>query len=215
MSERDSVPSGRRVLVEGRFDPKLRTYLFLQVLLLLVVTIVGIVLVPFWLLLGHFWTRRYYEHYHCLLTERGLVVKRGVLFRRETTIPLDKVQDLSIRHGPLLNALGLASLSLDTAGFASGAGGRTELKGLVDVVAFRDRVLEQRDRVTDLRDRGEKRATDSSGGGAESLGDRAEPVRLLREIRDSLLRLEERLSDGPVHEPGEADRGEGAPSEVA
>ena len=43
---------------------------------------------------GQWYARRSFEMLRCELHERTLVVKRGILFRVEKTIPLDKIQDL-------------------------------------------------------------------------------------------------------------------------
>lgn len=167
------------VLYEGRFSPKLKAYMLLWSTLLLVATIAGIVLLPFWAVLGTIWTRRYFESLDCILTERAVLVRRGVFFRNEMSIPLDKIQDISLREGPLLRYLGLAKLRIETAGQNVNASGSSEadLVGLMDVREVRDRILAQRDLVA------EKGMITS--GATEGTDD------LLREIRDVLVRMEE------------------------
>lgn len=44
------------------------------------------------------------------------VLRRGLLFRQERTIPLESIQNVQIRQGPLHRALSLAELRIDTAG---------------------------------------------------------------------------------------------------
>ena len=135
------------VLCRAEFDEKWKTYWFLQVTLACLATVVGIVVVPFWLLgWGAWYCRRYYDNLHCILYERSLTVGRGIFFRVEKTIPLDKIQDLTLREGPLLKAFGLLSLRIETAGQSSPQGeSEAKLVGIKDARAFRDRVLEQRD----------------------------------------------------------------------
>ncbi len=135
------------ILCRAEFDEKWKTYWFLQIMLICLATVVGIVLVPFWLLgWGAWYCRRYYENLHCTLYERSLLVRRGIFFRVEKTIPLDKIQDLTLREGPLLKAFGLLTLKIETAG-QSGSPGESEAKlvGIKNARAFRDRVLDQRD----------------------------------------------------------------------
>ena len=60
------------VLAEATFNRKVRTYWLLSGTLLLVATIVGIVLLPFWILLGNYFTERYLQHMSCVLTDRLL-----------------------------------------------------------------------------------------------------------------------------------------------
>ncbi len=47
----------------------------------------------------------------CELRQRSLNVKRGFCFRTEKTFPLEKIQDLTLREGPLLNYFGISQLS--------------------------------------------------------------------------------------------------------
>lgn len=192
------MPPRGRTLAEARFDDKLRTYLFLQGALICVATVVGILALPFWVLLGGRWARRYWEHLACTLTDRALVVKKGIWFRSENTVPLDRIQDVSIRHGPFLDWLGLATMRVDTAGAGAAGQGSINLTGVVDTVGFRDRVLEARDRSAGYRDDGEVEeeggspVTARSGDetGRPGPGASADATAVLTDIRDSLVRIE-------------------------
>ena len=141
-----------KALLEAEFETKLKAYWFLQLLLIFVATVVGIVLVPFWVLgWGQWWAKRRFENLRCTLYEHSLVVKRSVLFKVEKTIPLDKIQDLTVREGPLLRAFGLRSLKIETAGQSSPQGqAEADLVGVTDPRGFRDRVLRQKDRMLGL-----------------------------------------------------------------
>jgi putative membrane protein len=133
------------VLTRGTFDPKLKTYIVLYGALSLIVSIAGIVLLPIWPFLGRWYARKTLAHLECVLTERALIVKKGFLIRHERTIPLDKIQDVALKEGPLLRRLGLSTLRVETAGQSSQPGAEVNLTGIVDVHDFRDRVLMQRD----------------------------------------------------------------------
>ena len=109
-----------KVLQQAKFDQKLPSYWMLSTLLGLTFTIVGIPLVPFFLIFGWAFFQKRYEVLECTLTERTLHVKRGVIFRSEKNVPLDKIQDISMTEGPLLRKLGLASLHIETAGQSAG-----------------------------------------------------------------------------------------------
>lgn len=190
------------VLERAEFDPKLRLYLVLQGAGVLAATIVGIVLIPFWAVAGPFWARRYYERLECALTERTLTYHKGILFRSEVTVPLDKIQDLTVKYGPVLDWLGLAKLSVVTAGQHAAQGAEIGLVGVVDAPAFRDRVLDRRDALADRRpgrgtDRGRAPPGDAAGAGpeddqrpgADAVAGSLERIEaLLREIRDVLDR---------------------------
>lgn len=167
---------------EARFHPNLRWYRYLQITLVLVASVAGVAVLPVWLVGGWWWSTRYYETLECVLGERSLAIGYGVWFRTEKTIPLEQIQDVSVRHGPLLNALGLTKLKIETAGQGSeqAAG---NLVGVMAPLQFRDRVLEQRERLSDRR----SEAAPAAPAGEEDVAS------VLAEIRDAVLRIEERL----------------------
>ena len=142
------MTNGRdKVLYRAEFDERWKTYWFFQILIAFLITVIGIPLIPFWILgWGLWYTRRAFDSLHCDLGERSLMVGQGVYFRVEKTIPLDKIQDLTLREGPLLKAFGLLQLQIETAG-QSGAQTASEAKlvGIKNAREFRDRVLDQRD----------------------------------------------------------------------
>jgi putative membrane protein len=147
--ERSMSVQREKILYRAEFDPKWKVYCFMQVLLVFAITFIGIPLIPFWLLgWGQWYSRRYFENLHCHLGERSLMVGRGIYFRVEKTIPLDKIQDLTLREGPVQKAFGLLQLQIETAG-QGGAQGASEAKliGVKDAREFRNRVLDQRDKL--------------------------------------------------------------------
>jgi putative membrane protein len=171
------------ILSEASFNRSVRTYWLLSGAIVCVVTVVGILLLPFWLLLGHFFTERYLQHMSCVLTDRSLKVSRGLLVRQEKTVPLDKITDLALIEGPIMRYLDLQAVKVETAG-GSSPGSLITLVGIVGARDFRDAVLRQRDTVV----RGDPAAPVESGSPGQSPSDP-----LLIEIRDALLRIEERL----------------------
>ena len=165
--------------VLARFDPKLKIYLLVTTGLtlgaILGATVFGLLLWPAWLVIGPIWVSRYFPSIEARLTGRSLVYKHGVLFRQEMSIPLDKIQDLSLHHGPVLDAFGLSTLRVDTAGSGTPGSSSANLIGVIDAAAFRAQVIARRD--ADVS--GPPVASDDAG--------------VLREIRDALLRIEARI----------------------
>lgn len=181
-----------QVLLRAEFDPKLETYFLLQALLVLTFTLIGVVLVPLWVLLARGLHRRQYEALSCELTTRSLNVRRGVLFKVQQNIPLDKVTDLAVYEGPLLRMLGLCSMRIETAGGGqAAASGAAFLAGMKNLDAFRERVLAQRDSIV-LGDEGAPQALADDGVRRRAPGTADE---VLVEIRDALLRIEGRLRE--------------------
>ena len=179
------------ILREATFNPKVRTYWLLTGAFVLTVSIVGIPLLIFWFPIGYVLTGRYLERVRCVLTEKNLHVARGVLVRQEKTVPLDKITDLAMSHGPIMRSLGLRGLSVETAG-QSGPGSLIKLVGIEGTEEFRAAVLAQRERVGGVGGGTSPPAPATAVEGEASL----ESAKLLTEIRDSLLRIEKRLGDG-------------------
>lgn len=165
------------VLHHAEFNPKLKTYILATGTLIMALTVFGIVLVPFWWLIGHFYMKRYYERLECELTSRSLRFKKGYIFHTERTIPLDKIQDLTFKEGPLLKYFGLSILRVETAGNTGQGSADLSLIGIVDSTGFRNMVLDQRDKVTE---------NTGSSGTSETESN----TQILKDIRDTLLRIE-------------------------
>jgi len=167
------------LMTAARFDDKLRTYWYLQSVLICVATVIGILILPIWLLgLGQWYVRRSFEALKCELHERTLVVKRGIFFKVEKTIPLDKIQDLTVKEGPLLRKLGLRSLKIETAGQGTPGKSEADLIGVVNPLDFRDEVLRQRDSLSAVPV--SRPGTDEGASGT---------IELLTEIRDLLSQI--------------------------
>lgn len=182
MSEADAP-----VLLTAEFDPKVKTYWLTSTLLICTATVVLIPIIPIVLVVGLLVMGRYLDAMECEMTTRSLRVKKGLLNTVEKTIPLDKVTDLALYQGPIMRMMGIQGLRVETAGQTSGpSGSLVSLTGIKDARGFRDQVLDRRDKVTDF---GGARAAEPAESPAA--GNDSAPV--LVEIRDALLRIEERL----------------------
>ena len=107
------------IIWQADFNPKVRTYWLLSGAFILTATIFGIVLLPIWFLVGNYFTAKYLSHMRCTLTEKTLEVRKGWLVRLEKTVPLDKITDVGLNHGPIMRHYGLRGLSVETAGQSS------------------------------------------------------------------------------------------------
>lgn len=179
-----------KVLREASFDPKLPTYLMLSGLIPLVVLIVTIPLAVIYYIVGKLIIDKYIERLSCTLTERTLEIRKGLLNRVESTIPLEKITDLQMVQGPIMRYLGLHGFKVETAGQSSGPGGHlVSMIGIVNAHDFREAVLDQRDAVSEGRARSkpaEAEPAPASMGGGDVVG-------VLTDIRASLHRIEQRL----------------------
>lgn len=182
---------GERILLAATFNPKVRTYWLLTGAWILTTTLVGIPLLLLWFPVGHAITGRYLARIRCVLTEKNLHVARGVLIRQEKTVPLDKITDLGMSHGPIMRRLGLRGLSVETAG-QSAAGSLIKLVGIEGTEDFRAAVLAQRERIAGSG--GSSSTPSPAAAAADEVG--LESGKLLSEIRDILVRIERRLDGG-------------------
>ena len=133
--------SGHIVSVE--FDPKVKVYWWLGTMLVQASTVIGLFVVPFWLILGLAVHQKQFEGLSCSLTDRSLNIRTGWLFKKQQNIPLDKLTDVSIHEGPILNAFGVVRMHFETAGSAPFI-----LTGVRGGPQFRDLILKQRDSMS-------------------------------------------------------------------
>lgn len=138
------------ILVHAEFDPKARLYWCahgLRVHFLLVFTGVGLFTLPVSMFIGPIIVSTRHNALSAELTERSAHLRTGVLSKVEKTVPPDKIQDLSLRTGPILTNFGLASVQVETPGQAA-TGADMDLPGLSNAQEFRDAVPARRDHLS-------------------------------------------------------------------
>ena len=117
------------------------------------------------------------------VTTQAVEIRKGVFFRKEATIPLNRITDVRLHDDPLMRYFGLRGLRVETAGQSGPqAGSEGDLVGVVDAVEMRNAILLQRQQVLDAP--GESTAPKAAPEGS---------AHVLTEIRDILARIEERL----------------------
>jgi len=141
--------------------------------LTLLSSLIGIPLMIFWLPFGWIIHQKQYEHMSAALTDRSVNMRVGWLFKKQQNIPLDKLTDVSIHEGPILNAFGVVRMQFETAGAAPFI-----LTGVKNSEQFRDLVLEQRDSLVS------NPMTNNSNLGSEDV---------FVEIRDLLRSIDSKL----------------------
>jgi putative membrane protein len=175
------------VIWDAEFNDRVTLYWLLSGALVLTCTVVGIVLLPIWFLVGGAVTRRYLKSFRCTLTNRSLQVAKGTFVRVEKTVPLDRITDIGLVQGPIMRMFDIEALSIETAGQSS-QGSLVQLAGIKDGRKFRDAVLKQRDLVVgSAEDRPATVGVTAAAAGADG------NTELLASIRDTLLRIEGKL----------------------
>lgn len=160
-----------QLIARATIDPKVKAYWLVFAVCAGLVTVVGIVLIPVLVLLVLLISQKIIDATSVDLYTRKLVVKRGVLFKVEKTIPLEKITDVALSQGPLMRAFNLNRLNFETAG-QSGPGALVSVIGIVDAENFREQILEQKNKISADRPK------------------EASPQDQLGAILDSLLRIE-------------------------
>ena len=175
-------------IAEAQFDPNYTSWVRLFVAGILLITVVGILVIPFWWAISLWYGPEFLRRASARLTTNALEIKAGVFFRKESTIPLNRITDLRLHDGPVMRHYGLRGLKVETAG-SSGqeSGSEGNLIGVVDAEGFRNEVLAQRQRVID--------AESGRGPALAAATSATPPDAVLVEIRDILARIETRLSN--------------------
>ena len=173
-------------ILEARFDPGIAGHGRLVICLVLLVTLVGAPLIPFALLFCRWYYPQYLDRLSARLTTQAVEIQKGVFFRKESTIPLNRITDVRLHDGPIMRRYGIRGLKVETAGQAGqNAGSEGDLIGIIDAPAMRDAILRQRQIVMGGEEASAPTASTPDGDAG-----------LLTEIRDILARIEEKLPAG-------------------
>ncbi len=179
--------SGEIITLEADLDPKSLPYQFWVVCGFMCITVVGIPFIPFFAIFYHAWYKgRYFEHHSMRLTERTVEIHRGVVFRRHTNLPYDRITDVSVEQGPFMRRYGIHKVTVETAGQTQ-VQGTASMIGVVDPDAFRQAVLNN---VEVLKAGAAPAMPQAGGAGSAAIAGSATVLSLLTEIRDSLRRME-------------------------
>ena len=139
-------PALQDATMHAKFNPLIRPYLVLQIGFVLVISIIGIPLALIWFLgVGPWWARHYFDKLDCHLDEKKLRYRKGILVTVEKTIPLENIQDVTFIEGPILRHFHLSTLKFKTAGSGAGQANDMRLTGIIDAHDFRNKILEARD----------------------------------------------------------------------
>lgn len=131
-------------LASAVFDKNVKFYWLVLFVLISFATIMFIPLIPLVIIVVLFVSQRILDAMSAELMARKLVVKRGIVFKVEKSIPLEKITDVGMTQGPLMRLFGIYRLDFETAG-QSGPGALVSMLGIVNPSEFRDKILKQKD----------------------------------------------------------------------
>jgi len=168
----------KKVTQKAEFNQRIKTYILLLVAFYLTISVVGIPLLLIWLLgVGQHVSKRFFESLECKLTQKHLEFRKGVLFKLEKTIPLENIQDITFIENPLLKYLDLNILKIETAGQSNPQGSDMKLIGIIDSLAFKEKILRQRALIKN----------DNFPESTEKGVGNQQIIKILKEIRDILV----------------------------
>ena len=174
------------VIAEAQFDRNFTAWGRVVISGYLFISVVGILLIPFWWGVSFWYGAEYLRRVSARLTTNALEIRMGVFFRKESTIPLNRITDLRLHDGPVMRHYGLRGLKVETAGMSGqDSGSEGNLIGVIDAEGFRNAVLAQRQRIIEAE----------TGQQATAVATTAAPGNdTLVEIRDILARIESHLA---------------------
>ena len=133
-------------IVQASFNPLIKPFLVMKIGLTMVFTVIGIPVAIIWFLgVGNWWARHYFDRLECHLGERSLRYRKGILVTTEKTIPLENIQDVTFVEGPILRRFNLSTLKFETAGHSAGQASDMHLTGIIDAQAFRASIMARRE----------------------------------------------------------------------
>jgi len=135
-----------KIVLEATFNPSVKTYWLVSLLLFSTLIVIGIPLLVISIPIFYFVSSKMIEAMSAIITERKLVVKRGIFNKEEKSIPLEKITDVAMTQGPLMRVFNLYRLSFETAG-QSAQGALVSLIGIEDAINFRETILSQKDKA--------------------------------------------------------------------
>lgn len=86
-------------------------------------------------LLAFFWATWEYNNYKYRLTDEGVKIERGIIWKKYITIPHEKIQNVDLVRGIIARILGLSDLHIQTAGYSGRMPAEGRIPGLDPRVA--------------------------------------------------------------------------------
>jgi membrane protein YdbS with pleckstrin-like domain len=84
------------------------------------------------------WAGLYYESMWYELREDEMSWKRGIWFRKTGIVPYNRITNLDIRQGPVMRALHIYTLSIQTAGYSGQAVPEIRIEAIVHAEELRE-----------------------------------------------------------------------------
>jgi membrane protein YdbS with pleckstrin-like domain len=132
------------------------------------------------------WIPAFYRTAAYRFTDDELEYRRGVFFRQKTTIPYNRITNVSAYQGPVQRLVDAGSVGVHTAGYGGQMGAELTIGGVTDYEEIKEQVLSKVRRRPPAATEGDE--TPVSGGADATTGDgqASEMLAELRRIREAL-----------------------------
>ncbi|MCX6749687.1 MAG: PH domain-containing protein [Candidatus Pacearchaeota archaeon] len=87
------------------------------------ILITFIVLLILWIIFIEVWIQLSYDRWFYEFTPDNLKIESGVIFKRYSNVPYQRVQNVDIRRGIIARMLGFSAVNIQTAGYSAGGKG--------------------------------------------------------------------------------------------
>jgi putative membrane protein len=161
----------------AKFNPLIKPFLVIKFGLVMISTVIGIPLALIWFLgVGRWWARHYFDKLECQLDGRTLRYRKGILVTTEKTIPLENIQDVTFVEGPILRRFHLSTLKFETAGHSAGQASDMHLTGIIDAQQFRNQIVAARAAIKSQRSAAPAPADDAQLAALRAIEARLEEI---------------------------------------
>ena len=145
----------------------------LVVILILIATVSGVIFglcLLGWLvvmLLVLVWIPLFHGSLEYVIDSDGVKGSKGVLWKKQVTVPFAKMTNLDVTRGPLQRLAGIGTIHVQTAGMGGPEGTRAELKllGVREIEQTKERIME---RVRGFTAGGRQVVAEKAAAGGES-----------------------------------------------
>jgi len=87
------------------------------------------------------WIPKYYDTIAYRLTEKEIVWRRGVWFKKTGIVPYNRITNTDVAQGPISRKLGIGSLKIQTAGYSGQPGAEMRIEGIEQFEELRELVM--------------------------------------------------------------------------
>jgi len=102
-------------------------------------TIIALIFyISFVIIGGEIYTQMAYNNWRYEFTNRGLKLERGIIWKRYSNIPYERIQNVDIHRGILARMLGFSTIDIQTAGYSGYGhrGGKPKSEGHIPAVSI-------------------------------------------------------------------------------